>query len=124
MVAVIQPYFVSRKAIDTSNSRQCHCITIGNRKCSAIDGQSLGNANARFTLRALGTLWTAEGVHQLFGREVGVLLAEDVEGGGTLLTLFAFQRFKEVLFGALVALCNPDFVGGAAIVTLFSGISL
>ena len=42
-----------------------------------------------FTLRALRTLRSAEGVHQLFGREVGILLSEDVEGGGAGLTLFA-----------------------------------
>ena len=39
--------------------------------------------------RALGTLRATEGVHQLFGRKVGVLLTEDVECGGTGFTLLA-----------------------------------
>ena len=44
-----------------------------------------------FTLRALRA---AEGVHQLFGREVGILLSEDVECGGTVCTICSVRYRK------------------------------
>ena len=60
-----------------------------------VGGQQLGDflgGSAILSIpsgRALGTLRATEGVHQLFGRKVGVLLTEDVECGGTGFTLLA-----------------------------------
>ena len=48
----------------------------------------------------------------------------DFLSGGTGLTLFAFQPFEEVLFGALVVVVEPNLVGGGTVVALQSLLAL